>query len=53
MSPLAEPSRSAFTCASTKAFSGSSREIFNGLIPLTSLAETMLTLVRVQNFVNI
>jgi hypothetical protein len=53
MPPLAEPSRSAFTYASTKACSGSGRELFNGLISPTSLAETMLTLVRVQDFVNI
>ena len=53
MSPLARPSSPAFACAPTKAFIGSGRAIVNGLISATSLAETILTLVRVQNFVNI
>jgi hypothetical protein len=53
MPPLAEPSSPAFACASTKACIGSGREIFNGLVSLTFLAETILTLIWVQNFVNI
>jgi hypothetical protein len=53
MPPLAEPSRPAFACASTKACIGSGRQIFDGLISPTSLAETILTLIWVQNFVNI
>jgi hypothetical protein len=53
MPPLAEPSRPAFACASTKACIGSGRQIFDGLSSPTSLAETILTLIWVQNFVNI
>ena len=53
MPPLAEPSRPAFACASTKACIGSGRQIFDGPSSPTSLAETILTLLWVQNFINI